>query len=258
MALHAKARQPIQGQSMRTVRKEYFLTIREIAEEYVRNGREVRQALFNAFWMGSFEPFVREGLTNYPLMSRRAMLKAWHELGDHPGLHFATSPEEEAKEHPEGSIDVDLRTRIVLPAQAVDWKPRDFKAAYRQLANVSMSDISRYAKDGLMCQFLGAYELLAACYELGEPPPVFWEHWDTTRRPSQHKKSEFFQGQAESANWLHQRLLGAKASEVLQQDVRAEAQSDHGLGEEVFSKLWDAIAPDNLKKGGRRLGSKNR
>jgi hypothetical protein len=195
---------------MRTVRTEYFLTIGEIAEEYERNGRVVRQALFNSFWRGSFEPCVREDRSAYPLISRRTMLEAWRNLGDHPRLHFATSPEDEPKELPDGSIIVDVSTRIVLPAQAADWKRKDLEAAYSQLANISISDISGEAQAGLKCQFLGAYELLAVCYGQGERPPPFWVHWDTTRRSSRVKTAESFQRQAAEANWLHQRLLGLR------------------------------------------------
>ena len=89
---------------MRTVREEYFLTIGEIAKEYKRNGRDVLQVLFNAFWMEHFEPFVREGHSQYPLASRRTMLEAWHADGDHDGLHFSTSPEGEPEKLPDGSI----------------------------------------------------------------------------------------------------------------------------------------------------------
>ena len=79
--------------AMRTVRTEYFLRIGEIAEEYKRNGRDVLPALFNAFWMGRFEPFAQEDRSAYPLTSRRTLLEAWHDLGGHSGVHFATSHE---------------------------------------------------------------------------------------------------------------------------------------------------------------------
>ena len=52
--------------AMRTVRTEYFLTIGEIVEEYERNGSDVLPALFNAFWMARFEPYVREDRSAYP------------------------------------------------------------------------------------------------------------------------------------------------------------------------------------------------
>jgi hypothetical protein len=235
---------------MRTVREEHFLTIREIAEEYERNGHEVRAALLNAFWMGRFEPFVRLGPSKYPLITRRSMLEAWHDLGDHPGLCFATSAEEASGKLPDDSFIVDTRTLIELPSQPADWKPNDLRVAYSQLATLSISDISGPAYAGLMCQFLGAYELLAVCYDQGEPPPPFWVHWDTTRRISERKKTEFFNRQAEKANWLEQRLHDVAASDVRREDVFAEARSDHGLSEGLFDKLWKAFAPDQLKRGG--------
>jgi hypothetical protein len=237
---------------MRTVREEHFLTIREITEEYKRNGREVGDALFNAFWMGSFEPFVRLAPSKYPLITRRLMLEAWHDLGDHPGLRFATSAEEASGKLPDGSIIVDTQTLIKLPPQPADWKPNDLRAAYSQLATLSISDISGRAYAGLMCQFLGAHELLAVCYEQGEPPPPFWVHWDTTRRISEGKKTEFFHRQAEKANWLAQRLHHVAASDVVRENVFAEARSDHGLREPLFDKLWKAIAPDQKKGGAAR------
>src|SRR5262245_671288 len=118
---------------MRTVREEYFLPIREIAEEYARNGREVRAALLNAFWMGNFEPFVRLDPSKYPLSARRSMLEAWHDLDNHPGLRFVITAEVPGK-LPDGTIIVDTRTLIELPQQPTDWKPNHLKAAYSQLA----------------------------------------------------------------------------------------------------------------------------
>jgi hypothetical protein len=95
---------------MRTVRNEYFLTIGEIALEYEHNGHDRLQALFNAFWQGAFEPYIREGEQEYPLVSRRRMLENWHEIDDHPGLRFATSSEGPTEQLPDGTIDVELST----------------------------------------------------------------------------------------------------------------------------------------------------
>ena len=242
--------------AMRTVRTEYFLTIGEIAEEYKRNGSDVMPALFNAFWMGRFEPFVREDPA-YPLISRRTLLEAWRDLGDHPGVQFSTSLEGEFKELADGDVDVDLHQWIILPAQAAEWTSNDLLPAYDQLANVRISDISDQALTGLKCQFLGAYELLAVCYDLGEPPPAFWLHWDTTRKTSRPEKGRAFQAHARAALLLHQKLAGAQPLEVRREDVLEEAES-HGLTEASFDKLWKVLAPYNLRKQGRRRGSKNR
>ena len=163
---------------MRTVRTEYFLKIGEIAEEYKRNGRDVLPALFNAFWMGRFEPFAQEDRSAYPLTSRRTLLEAWHDLGGHSGVHFATSHEGAFEELPNGSVDVDVRHWIILPVQASEWTPNNLQTAYDQLASVSIADISDECIAGLKCQFLGAFELIAVCYELGEPAPPFWLSWD--------------------------------------------------------------------------------
>jgi hypothetical protein len=234
---------------MHTVRDEYFLTIGEIAEEYGRNGQDRLQALFNAFWRGCFEAFVRETESEeYPLMSRRTALKAWRDMDDHPGLEFATSPGEEIRVS-DGSIVVDLFTRIVLPAEEVDWKRKELEITYGHLANLSVADISGAAEAGLKCQFLGAYELLAVLYDQGEPPPPFWLHWDSTRRPSRHEESKSFQHLSGSANWLSQELPNAAPTDVRQLDLLQEAKN-RGLGEEQFNKLWRALAPDQLKEGG--------
>jgi hypothetical protein len=107
---------------MRTVRKEYFLTIGEIAEEYKRNGRDVLPALLNAFWMGRFEPFVREDRSPYSLISRLALLEAWRDLGDHPSIHFSTSLEGEFEELPERVV-VDVCTWIIYPLRQQTGPP---------------------------------------------------------------------------------------------------------------------------------------
>jgi len=242
---------------MRTVRTEYFLTIGEIAEEYRRNGRDVVPALFNAFWRGSFEPFVREDRSAYPLISRRTLLEVWRDSGGHPGIHFATSLEGEFEELPDGSVVVDVRTWIILPAQAAEWTLNNLETAYHQLASASIPDISDEALDGLKCEYLGAFELIAVCYELGEPPPPFWLHWDPILRTSRKKDSNYLRKHAEGALWLHQRLAGAQPSEVCREDVLEEAKSK-GLTEALFDKLWEVIAPDDLRDPGRRPGSKNR
>src|SRR5262245_9302309 len=101
---------------MRTVRDEYFLTIGQICEEYRRNGvdpEQVRQALLNAFWRGCFERFVREnGRSQFPLISRRSMLKAWVSIAEHPGLFFATLSEDGSEVLQDGSYNVNGRLRM--------------------------------------------------------------------------------------------------------------------------------------------------
>jgi len=242
---------------MRTVRNEYFLTIGEIALEYEHNGHDRLQALFNAFWRGAFEPYIREGEQEYPLVSRRRMLEIWHDINDHPGLRFATSSEGQIKQLPDGTIDVELSTWIVLPAEKADWKPKELRTAYGQLANVSISDISQVAETSLRCQFLGAFELLATCNELGEPPPPFWVHWDSTRRTSRKKFAHYFRKQAHAALWLHHKLTDIQPEEVSRAGIRDEAATDHGLSGASFDKLWKSFAREELRKGGRRRGSKN-
>jgi hypothetical protein len=145
-----------------------------------------------------------------------------------------------------------------LPAQAADWTPDNLQTAYGRLASVSVADISDECIAGLKCQFLGAFELIAACYELGEPPPPFWLNWDPISRPSRKKHSNRLRAHAKGALWLHQQLTGAQSSEVRRQDVLEEAKSSHDLTEALFDQLWHVFAPDNLRKKGRRLGSKNR
>jgi hypothetical protein len=243
------------GENMRSVRPEYFLTIGEIAMEYERNGHDRLHALFNAFWRGTFEPFIREGAQEYPLVSRRRMLEIWHEIDDHPGLHFATSSEGQIEQLPDGTIDVEVSTRIVLPAETADWKPKELQTAYDQLANVSISDISEEAVTGLKCQFLGAYELLAACHELGEQPPPFWKNWDSTGKISRKDKAHFFREQARAAIWLREKLKDIPQAEVRRASIRSEAATDHGLSGASFDKLWKPFASEELQKGGRRRGS---
>jgi hypothetical protein len=104
---------------------------------------------------------------------------------------------------------------------------------------------------------LGAFELLAVCYELGEPPPPFWSNWDPKLRSSRKKDSNYLRAHAEGALWLHEKLAGAEQSDVRRENVLEEAKK-HGLTEASFDKLWKVIAPGNLRKGGNRAGSKRR
>jgi hypothetical protein len=98
-------------------------------------------------------------------------------------------------------VVVDVRTWIILPAQAADWTPNNLQTAYNQLANVSIADISDEGVDGLKCQFLGAFALLAICYELGEPPPPFWLNGDPILRTSRKNNSNYLRAYADGTLW---------------------------------------------------------
>jgi len=91
----------------------------------------------------------------------------------------------------------------------------------------------------------------------GEPPPPFWVHWDSTRRTSRKKFAHYFRKQAHAALWLHHKLTDIQPEEVSRAGIRDEAATDHGLSGASFDKLWKSFAREELRKGGRRRGSKN-
>jgi hypothetical protein len=57
------------------------------------------------------------------------------------------------------------------------WTNKQLDAAYQALANCSWVGVDPDARAGLMCQFVGAYELLSLCNELKTETPPFWAHW---------------------------------------------------------------------------------
>jgi hypothetical protein len=238
-----------------TVREEYWLPLGAVADEWVRNGANeevVRQSLWNWYWCGLFEDFYREAPSPYPMTPRREMLIAISKIPGHPGIVFAESDNGD-EELEDGTVLVDLRTWIALPEDPADSTSAQLKKAYAALANVSMAAIELSALAGLMCQFVGAYELLAVCEKLGIEVPPFWHHWAPAR-----KKTGVLQQLALLANWLHHETLAIGHVKLTKDELFEQATEKFpGLKRNRFNTVWEVMASPEMQKGGRPRGSKN-
>jgi hypothetical protein len=153
---------------------DYWLFMGRIVEMYGRCGFDRERAwrwLNNMYWRGQFEPYARSTISDYPMIPRRQMLAVWREC-DHPGIRFCCK-EIPVYEYDDGAIKVDLFKDIVLPDQTDAWTEQHCNVAYKILAHVDQSDIEPVCLAGLMCQFVGSYELLAICHEGRLDPPPF-------------------------------------------------------------------------------------
>jgi hypothetical protein len=236
------------------VRTEYWLPLIEIVEAWACCGEDeegVTRALVNAFWRGRFEDFARVPPSRFPMMSRREMLIAWRDLGSHDRVTFSATPEGQLEEDEDGSLLVDLATHILLPQDPGAWTNKQLDSAYQALANCSWVDVNSDARAGLMCQFVGAYELLSLCAELKTDAPPFWAHW-------QPKGKANLRELAKIVSWFEMKCAihtPRPTKPALREFALAEFP---WLKAHRFDEVWEQFAPEAWKTGGRPTGSKAR
>jgi hypothetical protein len=226
---------------------DYWLPMYRIVELYDQCGidrRRVRRWLNNAYWRGEFEPYIRPSSSNYPMMHRREILPVWRDYV-HPGIHFSSN-EIPIEPNDDGSIIVDLCSSIVLSERTEECTDQHYEPAYRVLAHVNHNGVALDCEAGLMCQFVGGYELFAICIKLGVAPPPFWRRFWPRRKGDAHKLAQL-------ARWLHSRIEAHER--VTREQVRAEAEK---YSIRSIDKIWDVLALDCWKLRGRIKGTKNR
>jgi hypothetical protein len=181
------------------------------------------------------------------------MLAVWRDY-DHPGILF--SPNEiPAEQCDDGSIMVDLRESIVLPEQTDAWTDQHCTDAYRILANVDQSDVAPECTAGLMCQFVGAYELHAICANRGEEPPPFWRRFKRPRKKLS-RKEEDLQPLARLVSWFQCKIDAGER--LIHEQFRAEAEKVFSISGQIVEDAWNDFAPEKWKLPGRPPGSRNR
>ena len=227
-----------------------WLPMYRIAELYDQCGTDrgqVRRWLNNSYWRGEFEPFARPSLPNYPMMPRREILPVWRDYV-HPGIRFSPNeiPIEPHDEHV--PIIVDLCPSIVLPEETSEWTDHQCEAAYRSLAQVDLSNVNLICSTGLMCQFVGAYELFAICEKCGTTPPPFWRRFAPNRNVDIHKLARL-------VSWFHCKIAAHERS--TKEQLRAEAITAFSISSTAFDKVWHEFAPEAWKSPGRPPGSRN-
>jgi hypothetical protein len=229
---------------------DYWLPMYRIAELYdqcgVDRGR-IRRWLNNTYWRGEFEPFARPSSPNYPMTPRREILPVWRDYV-HPGIRF-TPKEIPIEPRDDGSIVVDLRSSIVLPEETDKWTGHQCEAACKSIAQVDLSNVSLNCSAGLMCQFVGAYELFAICEKCGATPPPFWRRFAPNRNVDIHKLARF-------VSWFHCKITAHER--LTKEQLRAEAIKAFSISSTAFDKVWREFSPEARKSPGRPPGSKNR
>ena len=226
---------------------DYWLPLYRIAELYNQcgiNRRRVRRWLHNEYWRGGFDLFARLSSPGYPMMPRREILPVWRDHV-HPGILFIPN-EIPIKPRDDGSIIVDRYPRIVLPEETDNWTDHQREDAYKSLAQVDLGNVNLICSAGLMCQYIGGYELVAICTKLGVAPPPFWRRFWPRRKGDAHKL-------AQVASWFHSRIEAHER--VTREQLRAEAEK-YSL--RSVDKIWDEFAPNGWKSRGRIKGTKNR
>jgi hypothetical protein len=229
---------------------DYWLFMDRIVEMYGRCGFDRERAwrwLNNMYWRGEFEPYARSTISYYPMIPRRQMLAVWREC-DHPGMRFCCN-EIPVYQYDDGAIRVDLFKDIVLPEQTDAWTEQHCNDAYKILAHVDQSDIEPVCLAGLMCQFVGSYELLAICREEGLDPPPFWRSFKPPPKGTNYQRF------AQLASWFNTKISAGER--VTNPQLIAEAESQFSIVGSAVDAVW-SFAPKEWRKRGRPLGSRNR
>jgi hypothetical protein len=176
------------------------------------------------------------------------MLAVWRGYV-HPGILF--SPNEIPTERgDDGSIMVDPRERISLSEQTDAWTDRDCDDAYKILAHLDYSDVERGCMAGLMCQYIGRYELTAISEKWGEGPVPF------SKRPVSSTKIDRQMTVARVVSWFQGKIDAREWSP--QQQLCAEADREFSISSYRFGLVWREFAPEEWRLPGRPRGSGNR
>jgi hypothetical protein len=211
-------------------------------ELQVRREYAWHSELISAFWLNELMVFGPRG---EPRVDRRRVLESVRLKSEHPGFTVVDSveiipPREE--EHPDGSLTINLRGYIVLPADEARWTDDMVEAAYRILATMSFEDFHDLLKHGLRAFSTTREALAAYCESMGYDLPRFWF---ATKRGGKWT----IRDERAAAVWLKQLAMGPKLKPKRAYFVEARGRF-LSIPWKAFSRIWDKTVPEAWKRSG--------
>jgi hypothetical protein len=229
------------------------LRFAELAKYQARSAGEVRSAnkimsdLLTAFWLGELTGVTFSG----SLLDRAAILRGIAVQREQPGFALVEREEETspAIDRRPGGGSINLRVRILLPADPVHWTEEIRNRVYADLAQRSIGDFADAVKLFLYSLVVQKEDYGAYCDRVGISRPYFW--FGVGRQPGSSRDREM-------RGWLKEIFKRPRRPKAV---VLAEARNKFpGISEAAVKRAWRDLAPPAWKQGGaprkaRRPGS---
>jgi hypothetical protein len=230
------------------------LRFAKLAEYLARSAGEVRSEddiisdLLKAFWLGELTGVTHSGSSWDPV----GILNLVAVRREHPGFVLVEREEETSpviERHADGSVSIDPRERILLPADPAHWTEEVRSRVYAELAQRSIRDFADVVKVVLYSLDAQKEDYGAYCDRVGIRRPYFW--FGAGRQPEPSRGREM-------RGWLKEIFKGPRQPKAV---VLAEARKKFPeISEAAVKHAWRDLAPTAWKQGGapgklRRRGS---
>lgn len=217
---------------------------------------ELSDLLLAGFWRGEL---ILRGGDGRAAFLREAALQALRDMVvgaegiDQVAIDLAFWAEDEASELgprerwlADGRVEIDLRSRVRLPAALEDWSEEFLDAAFANLAEVGLERLPLAFRAGIHAQQVLKGDFARFCDLNGYARPAFWFGPGEGRvvPASAHHTILRFQ------RWFAKQILGPKL-QGRPGYCRQAQEMFPGLSEKQFDEEWDRSAPESWKKGGR-------
>jgi len=203
--------------------------------------------LLRAFWLRELTGVTFSGLLRDPA----AILRGIAVQREHPGFALVEREEETSpavERRPDGGR-INLKVRILLPADPAHWTEEIRNRAYADLAQRSISDFADVVKLFLYSLVVQKEDYGAYCDRVDISRPHFW--FGAGRRPGPSRSGEM-------RGRLKEIFKGPRQPKAV---VLAEARKKFPeISETAVKRAWRDLAPPAWKQGGalgkpRRRGS---
>jgi hypothetical protein len=217
---------------------------------------ELSDLLLAGFWRG--ELILRGGNGATPLVREAALGALRDTIVGAQGIDQATVDlafwaEDEAGElgprerwQADGGVEVDLRTRVRLPAPE-DWSAEILDAAFVHLAEVGLDRLPRTFRAAIERQQVLKADFARFCDLNDYKRPAFWFRPGEGRVVPASSNLTILKFQ----RWFAKLIVGPKLRSKTEY-CRLARETFPGLSAKQFHEEWDRSAPDSWKKQGRR------
>jgi hypothetical protein len=218
---------------------------------------ELSDLLLAGFWRG--ELILRGGNGAMPLVCEAALGALRDTIVGAQGIDQVAvdlafwAEDEEGELGPcerwqsDGGVEVDLRTRVRLPATPEDWTGEILEAAFAALAGVSLKRLPFNFRVGVDAQQVLKADFARYCDLNGYFRPAFWFGPGEGRVVPASLNHTILGFQ----RWFAKQIVGPKLRSKTEY-CRLARETFPGLSAKQFHEEWDRSAPDSWKMRGRR------
>lgn len=213
---------------------------------------ELQTQLLQAFWRGALAmslPGVAEARSLDP---RVRVLNLCRHVPQDAGLIVADRledlPTATTIANKDGSVEIDLRRRIVWPRETAQQTPGLLVAACLVLSRAAWDDYHELVEP-VLCMLEVEQEAFGAfCAAEGFPLPLFW--FRTDKRPSTAK------ARSDARQWLRDQVMaGPKQYDKVGYQQKAQSLFPR-LSGRSFNKVWAVTVPESWQQAGAPRGTR--